>query len=639
MEQRHVIMGTAGHIDHGKTELIRVLTGIDTDRLKEEKERGITIELGFAHLDLPRSGRLGIIDVPGHERFVRNMLAGASGIDFVLLVIAADESVMPQTREHLDICRLLDIRRGLVAITKIDLVEEEWLELVREDVVSFTQGTFLEGAPILPVSARTGAGLDALKAAIDEVASAVEARPVAETFRIPVDRVFTIKGFGTVITGTVVAGEIREGETVEVFPAGVKARLRGIEVHGQRVAVARAGQRAALNLQGTSKDEIRRGMVVARPGTLAPCRRFSARCHHLPSAARPLLHRARVHLHAGTQEVIGRVLVLEGKRIDPGSSALVQIELESPVVVLPGDRFVIRSFSPVVTIGGGVILRLDTRRARRLRPRILETLRAIESGSPATVLETLLRAAGWEGADRARLEREYIGPAEAFQETLDALLDSGTALPVGRDGTTLLHRDVIAEIQERVAGIVEDFHRRFPLRQGMSKEEVRSRLPRKLAPDVLDSILAAMATDQRLVIQGQYLRAPGFEIRLTPAQEQLRDRLIQLYDRAGYRPPLLSEAREEHFRGEPEFETVLKHLLEIGELIRINEQLLFSRRSVERMEAALRRHFARQPTINVGEFKDLLGISRKFAVPLLEYFDAVRLTRRRGNERVLRNGA
>src|SRR5918999_1795344 len=386
MVMKQVVMGTAGHIDHGKTQLIKTLTGIDTDRLKEEKERGITIDLGFAHLRFADDTEVGVIDVPGHERFVRNMLAGVGGIDLVMLVIAADEGVMPQTREHLAICQLLRIKDGLVALTKTDLVDEDWLELVSEDTREFLKGTFLEGKPIVPVSAKTGQGIDDLRRGLQTLVARVPPKQLEGKFRLPVDRVFTIRGFGTVVTGTLFSGTIRVEDRIEIYPKGIEAKIRGIQVHNASVAEAVAGQRTAINLQGIDKVELGRGDVLGHPGEFASTFMLDAVLQHLADAPRPLRHRARVRLHLGTSEIMGRVMLLDRDELAPGEEAYVQFRLESPAVALPRDRYVIRSYSPVQTIGGGILLEVQPRKHRRYEEGLANHFRLLAESSAEEVV-------------------------------------------------------------------------------------------------------------------------------------------------------------------------------------------------------------------------------------------------------------
>ena len=418
---KQIVLGSAGHIDHRKTSLVKALTGTDTDRLKEEKARGITIELGFAFLDLPSGQRLGIVDVPGHEKFVKNMVAGATGIDLVALVIAADEGVMPQTREHLDICSLLDVRTGLVVLTKTDMVDEEWLGLVQEDVAEYLEGTFLAGAPIVPVSSTTRQGIDEMVRVLDEMVSTLDERPAFGPWRLPVDRVFTMKGFGTVITGTAVGGAVSIGQEVEIYPRDIKAKVRGLQVHNQEVQEARRGQRTAVNLQGVEKAVIERGDVVATPGSLQPSLWLDLECSALKDMLRPLKNRAPIRFHTGTGEIMGRVMFLDRDDLKPGEHCYCQVRLESPVAVMAGDRYVLRSYSPVATVAGGTILHPHPGRHKRRRPEIIEDLRTLQLGSPAERIAVHARLAGEAGITAGELVRLVNLPGKDLERLLTEL--------------------------------------------------------------------------------------------------------------------------------------------------------------------------------------------------------------------------
>ena len=632
---RHVVAGTAGHIDHGKSTLVHALTGIDPDRLKEEKERGITIDIGFAHLALDPELTLGIVDVPGHERFVKNMLAGVGGIDLVMLVIAADEGVMPQTREHLAICQLLQVRSGLVVLTKADLAEPEWLELVREDVRTALRGTFLEDRPIVPVSAKAGQGLDALRLALAELARAVPPRGTDATFRLPIDRVFTIKGFGTVVTGTVTAGRLEVDERLEVYPRGVQAKVRGIQTHGQPVAQAVAGQRAAVNLQGLERAALERGDVLCPPGLLQPTTVLDATLELLADAASPVRPRQRVRFHAGTSEVMARVYLLDRDLLEPGQRGLVQLRLEAPVVALPRDRYVVRSYSPMITIGGGMLLDVAPPRTRR-GPERVRRLAVLETGSPAAVLEEHLRRLGPGGARTVELRaRTPFGP-EALRGLLADLTASGAALLVDREW--YVHRAAAERLDAEARAALREFHAREPLRPGMSKEELRTRLG-GLEERVFLYLLDRFAAAGTLVVERDKVRLRDHAVRLDPRQQALVDRLEAEFRAAGTAPPALEEAFVKLQLTREEGQGLVQVLVDRQRLVRIKEGLHFHAEPLaevqRRVVAFLREHQAITPQ----EMKDLFGITRKHAIPLLEYLDAQRLTVRVGDRRVLREGA
>ncbi len=631
---RHVVAGTAGHIDHGKSSLVQALTGIDPDRLKEEKERGITIDIGFAHLELEDGLTLGIVDVPGHERFVKNMLAGVGGIDLVMLVIAADEGVMPQTREHLAICQLLRVRSGLVVLTKADLAESDWLELVQEDVRSFLRGTFLDGAPILPVSAKTGQGLPALREALRTLARAVPSRGTDATFRLPIDRVFTIRGFGTVVTGTVASGQLGLDERVEVYPRDVQAKVRGIQTHGRPVSVAAAGQRAAVNLQGIERAAIERGDVLSLPGLLQPTYMLDATCELLADAPAPLKTRQRVRFHVGTSEVMARVHPVAGTAIEPGQTGYVQLRLEAPVIALPRDRYVIRSYSPMVTIGGGELLDVAPAKARRSAG-LVERLRTLETGAPAAVLEAHIQRVGAGGVRTAELRaRTAFGP-EALRGNLQDLVARERVLVVDREW--YVHAEAAERLAREAAAELAAFHTREPLKPGMSKEELRTRLG-GLEERVFLALLDRFAAAGILVVDKDKVRGATHAVRLTAAQQVASDRLEAEFRTAGVAPPTLEEAFAKLGLSGPSAQAMAQLLVDGRRLVRIREGLYFHteplQAAVGRVLAFLREHQAITPQ----EIKDLLGISRKYAIPLLEWLDTQRLTARVGDKRVLRDG-
>jgi selenocysteine-specific elongation factor len=632
---RHVVIGTAGHIDHGKSSLVQALTGIDPDRLKEEKERGITIDIGFAHLDLGEGLTLGIVDVPGHERFVKNMLAGVGGIDLVMLVVAADEGVMPQTREHLAICQLLRVRSGLVVLTKADLAEPEWRELVQEDVRGFLGGSFLEGAPILPVSAKTGEGLPALREALATLARAVPVRDTDATFRLPIDRVFTIRGFGTVVTGTVAAGRLALDERVEVYPRGLQAKVRGIQTHGQPVSTAVAGQRAAVNLQGVERAAITRGDVLSLPGLIEPTYMLDATCELLRDAPAPLRTRQRVRLHVGTSEVMARVHPVAGPTIEPGQTGYVQLRLEAPVVALPRDRYVIRSYSPMVTIGGGELLDVAPSKARR-GPALAGRLRALGATDPSAVLEAHVQRIGGGGVRTAELRaRTPFGP-EALRGHLQDLVARGRIFVVDREW--YVHSESAERLRRETEAALAAFHAREPLKPGMSKEELRTRLG-GLEERVFLALLDRFAASGVLVVDRDKVRGAGHAVRLTPEQQAASDRIEAEFREAGVAPPTLDEAFSKLGLAGPSAQAVAQLLVDGRRLVRIREGLYFHaeplQEAVGRVAAFLREHRAITPQ----EIKDLLGISRKYAIPLLEWLDSQRLTIRVGDKRVLREGA
>ncbi len=627
---KHVVVGTAGHIDHGKTALVKALTGIDTDRLPEEKARGITIDLGFAYIEEPAGPdgdglTIEIVDVPGHERFVKNMLAGVGGIDLAMLVIAADEGAMPQTREHLAICSLLHIKSGLVVLTKRDLVEADWLELVRDDVATLTRGTFLDGAPVIAVSAKTGEGLDELRAGLRELARTVAPKPTDQLPRLPIDRVFTVRGFGTVVTGTLTQGQVAVEDRVEVYPRGLQAKVRGLQTHGRTVTEARAGQRTAVNLQGVERAAIERGDVLGALGTLVSSVLVDGTLELLEDAPRPIKPRDRVRFHVGTSEIMARVLLLDRIELLPGDRTYARFRLEAPVVAVPGDRFVIRSYSPIMTIGGGSLLDVSPPRFKRKAPALLAHLAVLEHGTEPEVVEEHVRHAGASGVRLDALTgRVPFGP-QRLREIVAGLVDAGAIRAVDREW--FLHRDSHDRLREEVLGLLEDFHHRHPLKSGMSREELRGRAG---APEerVFAQLVSALEADGLVRSERDKTRLASHAVRLTPDQQRLVDRMETEFRDAGAAPPTPEDEDSELFQ----------LLVTDRRLVRVKESLYFHADALKAIEEKLVALLREKREIAPADVKDLLGISRKYAIPLLEYFDGQRVTQRVGERRVLRGG-
>jgi selenocysteine-specific elongation factor len=626
------VVGTAGHIDHGKTSLVKALTGIDTDRLPEEKARGITIDLGFAFLEEP-GVTIEIVDVPGHERFVKNMLAGVGGIDVAMLVIAADEGVMPQTREHLAICALLRIRAGLVVLTKADLVELDWLELVKDDVAALVRGTFLDGAPIVAASAKTGEGLPMLRDMLRQLAEKIPPRAADQLPRLPVDRVFTIKGFGTVVTGTLTAGRLAVDDRVEVFPRGLQAKVRGLQTHGKTVAEAHAGQRTAVNLQGLERAALERGDVVGLAGTLVATSTVDGTLELLADAPRALKTRDRIRFHIGTSEVMARVLFLDRAALEPGQSAFVRLRLEAPVVALPRDRFVVRSYSPIVTIGGGTLLDVDPPRMRRKGPTLMAHLSRLDRGTPDEVLEEHIRQRGLAGARTGALAgRVPFGP-DALRALLGRLHEAGRVAAVDRDW--FVHADSVARLRDAVAAALQAYHRANPLRPGMSREELRGRAG-NADEKLFAHLLGALSDEGLLRVERDKVRLATHEVRLTDEQRRVVERIEEDFRGAAAAPPSPEEALARAGVSGDEEHALFQVLVEGRKLVRVKESLFFHADALEAIQDKLVTLLRERKEIGPGDIKDLLGISRKYAIPLLEYFDGRRVTQRVGERRVLR---
>lgn len=609
------VVGTAGHIDHGKSTLIQALTGIDPDRLEEEKRRGMTIDLGFAYLTLPSGRLVGIVDVPGHARFIRNMLAGVHGLDAVLLVVAADEGVMPQTIEHLEIVDLLEVRRGLALVTKVDLVEADWLELVTAELSETLARTSLRDAAILPVSAVTGQGLEELKQRLDALLAGTPAREDRRRPRLPIDRVFTISGFGTVVTGTLIDGSLKAGEEVELQPSGRRVRIRGLQQHNRRVQVAQPGSRVAGNLVGVEKEDIRRGEVLAQAGTVTATRRVDASVRVLADSPRPLRHGAELLLHTGTAEVSARAIVLAADQIEPGRTGWVQLYLSRPVAVAAGDRFVLRLPTPSATIGGGAFADVTPRRHPRHDERVWESLERRAAGEVlqeelrkyprGIMVQVLLRATLAEGADVS---------------TLDAR----------RAGQWLFAPEAWENIASRARTALEEYHRSHPLRAGMPREELKSRLG--LAPAAFPPVLSELAADGVLAEQDGGLALPTHRVDIDPAAGGPAGRLLELLAAQPFAPPSLAEAMREAGASAE----VARALAQRGELVRLSEDVAFTRGAYDDALRLVREMVASQGSVTVATLRDRMGASRRPVLALLEHLDAQRITRRVGDERFLR---
>jgi selenocysteine-specific elongation factor len=634
---REIVLGTAGHVDHGKTSLVRALTGIETDRLKEEKARGITIELGFAFIDLPCGHRLGIVDVPGHERFVRNMVAGAAGIDLVALVVAADEGIMPQTREHFEICRLLGVKRGLVIITKMDMVEPDWLELVQDEVRDFLQGSFLEDAPMLPVSSITGAGIEAVKATLDQLVAASDFSEAYGPFRLPVDRVFTMKGFGAVVTGTSISGRIGLGDEVVFYPRRINGKIRGIQVHGQERNEVEAGYRTAINVQGVDKDEIHRGEVLATPGCLEPSYVFDADFLYLSANAKKLKNRRRVRVHIGTAEVMGRVALLEDEELTPGAEAAVQLLLEEPVSVWPGDHYVVRSYSPVHTIGGGVIWNCAAPKRRRFKQANQEIFALYREGSPEDLALFHLGESGARGLTQQELAVRLGLFGKRLQKTLEKNISARRILVIEPEKQRMITGETLAALSAKAEKLLTGFHRENPLKSGLSVEELRGRLQRDLSPRLFQILLQEMLKNNLVRQEESLIRLASHQVSLGGDARTLRRELGEFYRQAGLQAPTSKETLERHGKYPA---TLVRELLEVmvrdGDLVKVSEDLHYDAQALEQLKEKLVAFIKAEGEIDAPRFKNLTGLTRKFSIPLLEYFDRVKLTLRIGDTRRLR---
>jgi selenocysteine-specific elongation factor len=634
-----LIIGTAGHIDHGKSALVRALTGTDPDRLPEEKRRGITIDLGFADLELGDL-RLGFVDVPGHERFVKNMLAGAHGIDLLALVIAADEGVMPQTREHFDICRLLGVRNGLVVITKKDLVDEEMLELVADEAQELVTGSFLEGAPLVTVSSRTGAGLEELKSRLVEMGMRVPPRSHDFTMRLPIDRAFSMKGFGAVVTGTLISGKIREGDELELLPPRINVRVRGLQVHNKPVHEAHAGQRTAVNLAGVDTAQIERGMVLAPAGRSRPTQVVDVWIDVLPGASRALRSRSRVRFHIGAAEVLGRVRVLESSsQIAPGGGGFAQLRLEAPVVAVHGERFILRSYSPAETIAGGVILDpFAVRHRGREMEQVVQLLRSLLSDDRAAQFAAFVQSTGERGLRLADL-------AAATGWTNEVLAQVGTEVQAQRVvvelGGVYLARESLDRLSRAVVAELDRYHKREPLARGMLRETLREKIFAHALPEVFAGVIAQLETSGEVVSEKDIVRLSRHSVGLSEKDAELSKRIEQVYSTAGVGAPSVDEALTKAGVGaaqRAQARKILQLLIDNRKLVRIQGEMFMHARVIEELKTQLLTYASQhepERLIDVAAFKDLAGVSRKYAIPLLEYFDREQITRRAGDKRLI----
>lgn len=633
---KQIILGTAGHIDHGKTSLIKAVTGINTDRLKEEQIRGITIELGFAALDLPSGRHLGIVDVPGHEKFVKNMVAGATGIDMVVMVIAADEGVMPQTREHLEICGLLGIEYGMVALTKIDMVDEEWLELVTEDINEFVEGTFLEGQKIVPVSSSSGEGLDRFIEALDELSEKVPDRPISNLFRLPVDRVFSMKGFGTVITGSLSSGKVAVGDTIMIYPSLTASKVRGIQVHGRTVEEAQSGMRTAINFQGLEKAAVRRGEVLSTAGALKPSYMVDVACRYLASNPKKIKNRALVRFHTGTSEVLGKLILLDRDELQPGDDIEAQIRLDAPVAVVKDDRFVLRSYSPVRTIGGGWIINPIPPKHKRFKPEVIQGLKNLTLNEPDKIISYHVGASEFRGVSFKDLVIMTNLPEKKLDNFIQKLLSVQEIIRVDKDNRIFVHQKYLASIQEQIGSYLHTYHQKNPLKAGVSKEELKSKFPLMEGTKLFDLILNQMMKAQIIAQEGETVRLFDHKVSLGQDQAGLKKKISDIYLGNRLQPPYFKDVVKNLDVVPSRAKDVLMLLVEEGTIIKAKEDLYFHVEAVQQLKENLTAFLEEKGEITTPQFKEMTGASRKYVIPLLEYFDAKNVTIRVGDSRKLR---
>ena len=639
---REIVLGTAGHVDHGKTSFVRALTGFDTDRLKEEKKRGITIELGFAYLDLPCGHRIGIVDVPGHEKFVKTMVSGVSGIDILAFIVAADEGIMPQTIEHFEICRLMGVQQGIVIVTKKDMVEPEWLEMVNDEIEEFCSGSFLEGAPLINVSSTTGEGIELVRDALDEIVKDFSFHEVFGPFRLSVDRIFAMKGFGSVVTGTSISGRTSVGEELRIYPPEKIAKIRGIQVHSQAVEEVEAGHRTAINLQGVDVVDIERGMVLAPAGTLMPGYMLDCQLLYLASNAKALKHRARVRVHLGTAEIIGRVSLLDRDELQPGEEAVIQLLLEEKTAIWPGDRYVIRSYSPVATIGGGMVLgNVSPRKRKRLsevdRQYNQTILHILQNGTVEDKALFFLRESRELGltADELAIRLGLFG--KHLKKALNDPISTKKIVVV--DSAT--QRYVVVAVAEKIKTLLVEhlvaYHTKNPLQSGLAKEELRTSLGRKVDLKVFNYCINDLLKKSVIVQEESVVRMAEHQVALKADEEQLRQELRQWYGEKGLSTPTIKETME-RFAEYPE--RLLKDVIDLqlrdGTLLKISESLYYEKAIIDPLIGAVMQYMEKNGEIDAPAFKELTGLTRKFSIPILEYLDRIKVTMRIGDKRILR---
>ncbi len=639
---REIVLGTAGHVDHGKTSLVRALTGIETDRLKEEKKRGITIELGFAYLDLPCGHRLGIVDVPGHEKFVKNMVAGVTGMDLLAFVVAADEGIMPQTKEHFEICKLLGVREGLVILTKKDMVEEDWLEMVEEEVREFCVGSFLEDAPIVRVSSITGEGIDEVKTLLNQFVEKQKFHETFGPFRLSVDRIFAMKGFGTVVTGTSISGRAALGDELRFYPSEMVAKVRGIQVHSESVEEVEAGHRTAINLQGVDTSHVERGMVVATPGALQANYMLDCDLSYLTSNTKALKHRARVRIHLGTAEIFGRVSLMDRDELAPGETTGVQLLLEEPVSVWPGDRYVIRSYSPIATIGGGAVLgNLSPRKRKRATNRDQkvnrEIFKVLQHGSQEDRILLFLKESGIAGLTFDELAIRMGIFAKHLKKVLNDPLSTRKIVVVDSASQRYLEKNIADGVIASILENLSRYHQENPLQEGLPKEELRSGVGKTVDQRVFQFCLNDLIKKEKVVQDESLVRLSTHQVALKADEKQLQNDLMEWYRQKGLATATIKETMEQfHEYQESLVKEVLSLLLREEKLMKISESLYYDAQLLLKLQEEMVAFIRAEGEIDAPRFKEMTGLTRKFSIPILEYFDRVKLTIRIGDKRILR---
>jgi len=634
--EKNIILGTAGHIDHGKTSLVKALTGIETDRLKEEKERGITIELGFASLDLPNGQHIGIVDMPGHEKFVKNMVAGSSGIDVVTMVIAADEGVMPQTREHMEICNLMGIQHGMVALTKTDMVDEDLLELAQEDINDFVQGTFLEDKPVIPVSSITHEGIDDFVKTLEAICKQLPERKYSSIFRLPVDRVFSMKGFGTVITGTLTSGNINVGDDIMVYPRQIVSRVRGIQVHSSGVDAAGPGTRTAINFQGLDKDSVNRGDILSTPDTLIESYMVDAHFHYLNSNGKPAKNRTRIRFHSGTSEILGYMILVDREELFPGDDAPVQFRLESPVCCIKDDRYVIRSYSPVKTIGGGAILNPASQKHKLFDQDVIQGLENLLLEDNEQIISFFLSLKGFQGLSFAQLRVMTNIPDKKLAATLQKLLARQAVVQIDKDRQIYVNGAFFDDFKEKLMGKLTAYHAENPLKEGMPTQELKSKFQYIEDPKFFSILFTKLSKENLIVLDKNIVKLSTHEVALQVDQHEVKEKIKKIYQSSGLTPPFFRTICQDLDLDKKNATAVLHMLIDEKAIVKTKDDLYFDARSIETLEQKLVSFLKKNESITTPDFKDMTQVSRKFVIPLIEYFDSINLTIRVGDTRQLR---
>lgn len=633
---KNVIIGTAGHIDHGKTTLIRALTGRETDTLREEKERGISINLGFTFFDLPSKRRAGIIDVPGHEKFIKNMLAGISGVDIVLMVIAADEGIMPQTKEHFEILQLLNVKKGIIVLTKIDMADKEWIEMIEDDVKNYFKDTFLEKAPIFKVSSKTKEGIDGLINEVDKLTSEIEDKDIEGHFRLPVDRAFSVSGFGTVVTGTVISGSIKVGEVVEIYPTEILSKVRSIQVHGENKEEGETGQRCAINLSNIKLSEVKRGCVVSKEGIMEPSLMIDCKLYYLKSMDKALVNRQRVRLYHGTEEILCRVILLDREELKPGEEAFVQLRLESQLTSQRNDRFVIRSYSPMVTVGGGSIINPVAHKAKRFNDEYIEELKLKESGKTEGIIENAILSCSDEFPDIKIITKKLGKNEQSIELKIEELVHESKVIKLtSLDKTLYIHEKYLNQKIQEIKKVLQDYHKENPLRIGIGKEELKNKIFKSsLKQKIYDEFLCIIKEKLIINFSENHVYIYDFEVKLNREQLRIKERILKEYKEGMFNPPKVTDISSNE-RDKTTFKMVYEMLLSNGELVKLSEECVLHSTYYKKGKKMIIDYLNKNGKITTSMAREILNSNRKYTVGLLEYMDNLKITKRIENDRVL----